>query len=205
MGIHCSKNLKADKLVPRYHAKEFTPSICCIFSPLLSWLTCYFLPKKGCKLQKVTLRIPWGGLTLENKQFCPGTQAEVPTLGLEVRFWIPRELVPKARLNESSAGESIFSLPFQMAPNGFIFVATNKNGPLASPNVALQDVFQFHKGLQLQMSLVCNSVTYNARMCNKNHVCHISGPCLKLKTFGSRIPLEPDDQVMIPPFASLNH
>lgn len=50
--------------------------------------------------------------------------------------------VPKAQLNESSAVESVFSLPFEMVPT-FIFVETNKNGPLVSPNGALQDVFQF--------------------------------------------------------------
>lgn len=54
--------------------------------------------------------------------------------------------MPKAQMNESSAVESVFSLPFEMVPT-LIFVETNKNGPLVSPNVALQDVFQFHKGL----------------------------------------------------------
>lgn len=58
--------------------------------------------------------------------------------------------VPKAQLIESSAVESTFSPPSRMVPNYFVFAEINKNGPLVSLNVALQSVFQFHKGLYLQ-------------------------------------------------------
>lgn len=66
--------------------------------------------------------------------------------------------------------------------------------PLVVPNVrtnrrlALPDVFRSARLFNGRRHILpMNPVTYTIQGCNKNHVYHISsGPCLKLKTFGSR-------------------
>lgn len=112
--------------------------------------------------------------------------------------------VSKAQLNESSAVESVFPLPICRWSQLFYLHRNRQSGPMVSPNVALQDVFQFHKG-PYTCFLFVNLVTYNTRMRNKT----TSATFLALAPNSTFLvqgqTLEPDDQLTIPLFASLNH
>lgn len=102
------------------------------------------------------------------------------TSGGNANSWTTGEVLDLR--NESSVVEC---LPTASAPRRSPEVS--QNGPLVLPNVACPDVFQSARVLKSRHILARNLATYTIQDCvTKNHVHHISGPCLKLKILSSR-------------------
>lgn len=146
MGIHCFRNLKADKIAPRKPCNGIYPRqfVLNLQQPKEDWTS---LPTSICYEKKIpffcsflvaTVASPaWKDVNCR-KQFylvLPGrsqirNQQFFQELKQKCQFlvWTRVEVLDlkgvsaKTQLNESSAVASIFSLPFWMVPNRVIFV-----------------------------------------------------------------------------------
>lgn len=136
------------------------------FFPCPFWLPWHFFIQKV-----VNYRKPY--LVLSGRSWKRSNSFQEQKQTCQLRFWIWGERQKPNGTKAELQNPLLTASP--EGPNYFIFVEIN-NWPLVSPNVALQDVFQFHKGLHLQTN-VCNlsHVTYNTRMCKR--MCN-KKPCL---------------------------